>query len=115
MSAIHSNCGEFATFKPIEFDGFGTVCSTNPVEFHGVSATLHCTIQKSATLSQLLGSAQKSDAFSHIACPEGNSLEFEGIKGGAGRYGGTSRHNLQKNRGNAAVPPAPTFGWRLGR
>lgn len=44
-----------------------------------------------------------------------NSLEFEGIKGGAGCIGGTSLCNLQKNPGNAAVPPAPTFWRRLGR
>lgn len=56
--------------KPLEFDGFGTVCSANPVEFHGVSATQRCTNQKSATLSQLLSSAEKSEAFSPIALRE---------------------------------------------
>jgi hypothetical protein len=50
------NCGEFASTKPIEFDGF--------------SATRRCTIEKGAALSHLLGSANKSEAFSHIALRE---------------------------------------------
>lgn len=36
MSAIQSNCGEFAIFKPLEFEGFGTECSIAPVAFDGV-------------------------------------------------------------------------------
>lgn len=112
---MQSNCGEFTTFKPREFEGFGTVCSANPAEFDGISATQRCTIQKSQTVSYQLSSGQKPKAFSHIAWCEGNSLEFEEIKGGTGRYGGTSRHKSRKNRGNAAVPPAPTFEQRLGR
>ncbi len=37
MSAIQSNGGEFATFKSLEFEGFGTECTINPVEFDGVA------------------------------------------------------------------------------
>lgn len=36
MSAIQSNCGEFAIVKTLEFEGFG-MCSINPVEFDGVA------------------------------------------------------------------------------
>ena len=36
MSATQSNRGEFAQFKPIEFEGFRTLRGINPVEFDGV-------------------------------------------------------------------------------